>query len=199
MGGGGPVPALHVDPVAPGLFPVLNGPSAAPVTVTHAPVPAEGVGGKGGASGRVEGQAARVPKVSKRDTPFRRRVSDQFGNAFRAVFEVGYPWVFVGRDSDYGKVSVWIEAAKIREADPEPGLQRLYGAALAYCRAVDAGAVFPFDEAANTARFTKGITTWLQRDPDARPARGGKVDPNEATREAMRRAVERLEEMEAAK
>lgn len=179
--------------LTPSLFGALNGPSSASTGASHATAPAEGVARKGGASGRGKAATAKEPKPSKTDTPFRRRVSDQFGNAFRAVFGVSYPWVFKGRDHDGHRVTVWIEAAKVKEADPEPGLQRLYGAALAYCRAVDAGVVWPFDEKASTRRFTEKITTWLQTDPNARPVRGGKVDPNQATRDALARALEQME------
>jgi hypothetical protein len=114
----------------------------------------------------------KAPKAKpSTDTPFRRRVSDQFGEAFTEVFGTRYPWVFVGRHHDGHRVAVWIEGAKIREADPDAGLERLRGAALAYCRAVEAGAVWPHDEKANTSRFTDKFATWLQVDPHAAPAR----------------------------
>jgi len=125
----------------------------------------------GGTSPR-KAKAPKEPKAKKStDTPFRRRVSDAFGEAFTEVFGTRYPWVFVGRYHDAHRVTVWIEGAKIREADPDEGLARLRGAALAYCRAVDAGAVWPHDEKANTSRFTDKFATWLQVDPHAAPAR----------------------------
>lgn len=105
--------------------------------------------------------AAAHPKPSS-DTPFLRRVTDQFGEAFLEVFHTDYPWVFKGREHDGHRRNIWIEAAKIREADPEPGLQRLRVAALAYCRAVKDKTAWPKDEPANTARFTDKIATWLQ-------------------------------------
>lgn len=101
------------------------------------------------------------PKPSS-DTPFLRRVTNQFGEAFFEVFGTEYPWVFKGREHDGHRRNIWMEAAKIREADPEPGLQRLRAAAIAYCRAVRDKTAWPKDEGANTARFTDKIATWLQ-------------------------------------
>ncbi len=111
-----------------------------------------------------------------------------------------YPWIKKGQYADWKHVKTWLSAANIsRESDVPGGIDRIYGAAVAYLRAVEAGAAFPRNERPNIPRFAKDIAQWLQVDPNERPRIAGRIDPNEETREAMRRAVQRMEELEAAK
>jgi hypothetical protein len=128
------------------------------------------------------------------DTPFRRRVSDQFGEAFTEVFGTRYPWVFKGYPSDVQRVTVWIEGAKVKEATPDEGLARLRGAALAYCKAAKAGAAYPNDGQATTHWFTRDLAKWLQTDPTKKPARahtsGGRAPPMTLMELAQRKADE---------
>jgi membrane-associated protease RseP (regulator of RpoE activity) len=84
------------------------------------------------------------------------------------------------------------------EAEDTNGLR---GAALAYCRAVEAGRVFPYDEKANTRRFTAEIVTWLQTDPSERPQPRPRTAAEERARTlaGLDRAIEAADQREREK
>lgn len=119
---------------------------------------------------------------------------DAWDHAFAEVMETAYPWVWTGQYANGKHVKTWLAAARIKcEADVPDGIGRIYGAALAYLRAVKAGAAWPREEKPNVPRFAKDIAQWLQTDPDATPRANGKIDPNQATRDALARALQQME------
>lgn len=172
MGGGGTVPALHVDPVAGGLFGALNGPPSVPVTVTvtHAPVPAEGVGGKG-----KRAAGAKPPATDKPRVWGYQEAIDAWDLAWAEERDgTVYPWVFKGQHADGKYVKTWLAQAKIHnEGDVVPGIARLRGAFLAYFRAANAGAAFPRGDPPTTKHLTDQLAKWLQVDPSEAPRGNG--------------------------
>lgn len=84
----------------------------------------------------------------------------------RLAFEgAAYPWCFVGRETDAGRIKAWLATARVSADDINPGVDRIRLAARSYFQAVIAKATWPAGEPAQTRWFTRDLSKWLRIDP----------------------------------
>jgi hypothetical protein len=94
---------------------------------------------------------------------------DAFDSEHRAIIGPAYPWMFQGRDADGARVKSWLAAARVSDAAPAEGIERIRLAARAYLTAVRAGTAFPIGKPAQARHFTRDLAEWLQTDPSVKP------------------------------
>ena len=203
-----PIEAPPLPPPAPRAPAVDGHPrqgAAVPEPPAASPSPPPPLASPGGSSG-VDGggapkraKAAKPAKIAKPPPSGYHAAIDAFHQEHIAILGTEYPWIFVGRDADGGRVKTWLAAARVAVDDPAPGIARIRGAARAYLRAVEAKTAFPTGPP-STHHFTRELARWLATDPDAAPVRPGKPaapDPLavylEWNKNAQRQSAERVD------